>query len=254
MSDSKKITRTAIVTGGSSGIGLAIARRLIQEGYRVGLVARRSDRLGKAASGLAGDTVWRSADLGARAQTQAAISELARELAGIDVLVNSAGSNKPVRADSPLEEAEHAWDDVLAANLKSTFLASMVALAYLRRPGGRIINIGSIAARSGSSRPGGLAYAAAKAGVQGLTASLARELAADGITVNTVAPGLIAETEFFGEAGLPSARLAEIVNEIPVGRPGIPADVAAAVAWLAGDEASFITGATLPVNGGWRIG
>ncbi len=246
--------RTVVVTGGSSGIGLAIAQRLRQEGYRVGLVARHSDRLRQVASSIANDTVWQPADLGVRSEAQAAISALAQDLGGIDVLVNCAGSTTAVRADSPLEEAEHAWDDVIAANLKSTFLATLAALSYLRRPGGRVINIGSIAAQSGSSRPGGLAYAAAKAGVQGLTASLAREVAAQGITVNTIAPGLIEGTEFFGTAGIPSARLGEIVHEIPVGRPGHPTDVAAAVAWLASKDASFITGATVPVNGGWRIG
>ncbi len=105
----------------------------------------------------------------------------------------------------------------------------------------------------GSRRPGGLAYAAAKAGVQGFTASLARELAPRGITVNTITSGLIAGTGFFGAAGIPPERMAEIVSEIPVGRAGCPDDVAATTAWLASGEAAFVTGATIPVNGGWRI-
>lgn len=246
--------RTAIVTGGSRGIGLAIAQRLVRDGYRVGLVARQADRLRQATVGLAGDAFWRAADLGIRDQAQTAISDLARELGGLDILVNGAGSTRAVHAGMPLEQAERAWDEVLSANLKSAFLATMVALPALRRPGGRVIHIGSIAGQTGSSRPGGLAYAAAKAGLQGFTASLAREVATEGITVNTIAPGLIAGTGFFGTTGIPENRLAEIVGEIPVGRPGHPDDVAAAVAWLAGEDASFVTGATIPVNGGWRIG
>lgn len=254
MSIASNKKRTAIVTGGSSGIGLAIARRLVRDGYRVGLVARHVDRLRQAVAGLAKDTVWRAADLGIRTQAETAISELALELDGIDILVNSAGSTLAVCAGTPLEQAERAWDEVLSANLKSAFLATMVTLPALRRPGGRVIHIGSIAGQAGSSRPGGLAYAAAKAGLQGFTASLAREVAAEGITVNTIAPGLIAGTEFFGAAGIPENRLAEIVGEIPVGRPGHPDDVAAAVAWLGSEDTSFITGTTIPVNGGWRTG
>jgi 3-oxoacyl-[acyl-carrier protein] reductase len=245
--------RTAVITGGSSGIGLAIAAALQSNGLRVGLVARDGTRLQRAASSVARGCIWCAADLTSRTEAETALNELSRALDGIDILVNSAGSTLPVSVDSPLAQAEADWDSVIHANLKSTFLATMAALPHLRTPNGRIVNIGSIAGSSGSRRPGGLAYSAAKAGVQGFTASLARELAPRGITVNTISPGLISETGFFGTSGIPAQRLAEIVEEIPVGRPGVPDDVAAVAVWLASESASFVTGATIPVNGGWRM-
>jgi 3-oxoacyl-[acyl-carrier protein] reductase len=122
----------------------------------------------------------------------------------------------------------------------------------LASPGGRIINISSIGAQTGGSRPGGLAYAAAKSGLHGLTYALARELAPRGITANVVAPGFIAGTGF--TAAWPEDRVASIVSETPLGRPGAPSDIAGAVLWLASPSSSFVTGAVIPVNGGWRIG
>ncbi|WP_413740938.1 SDR family NAD(P)-dependent oxidoreductase [Sodalis sp. RH15] len=253
MLNSTNHDRTAIVTGGSSGIGLAIAQRLHAEGYRVGVIARNERRLKDITQKQGAGFIWHAADLSKRTLAEYALNDLSARLGGIDVLINAAGSTLPVTAQTSLEQAEAAWDWVLNANLKSAFLATMAAISHLRIPGSRIINIGSIAAQSGSSRPGGLAYAAAKAGVQGFTASLARELAPRGITVNTITPGLIAGTGFFGSAGIPSERMAEIVSEIPIGRAGRPDDVAAAAVWLAGTETAFVTGATIPVNGGWRI-
>jgi len=245
--------RTAIVTGGSQGIGLAIARRLRRDGYRVGIIARDPARL-RGAAGTLGDTPWFAADLSQRADAVAAMHSLISSLGRLDVLVNNTGLARSVSAADTLDDAELAWDAVMCANLKSMFLATMAAMPHLRHAGARVINIGSIAAQSGSSSPGGLAYAAAKAGVQGFSASLARELAQDGVTVNTVVPGLIAGTGFFGPKGLTDEKRNTLVSQIPVGRPGDPDDVAAAVAWLASEESSFVTGAAIPVNGGWRIG
>jgi 3-oxoacyl-[acyl-carrier protein] reductase len=128
----------------------------------------------------------------------------------------------------------------------------MLIAPKMKAAGGTVINISSIGAQTGGSRPGGLAYAAAKAGIHGLTYALARELAPLKITANAIAPGFIASTGFTG--AWQEDRVAEIVEQTPLGRPGTPADIAGAVLWLASEAGAFVTGAVIPVNGGWRIG
>ncbi|WP_246679987.1 SDR family oxidoreductase [Mesorhizobium sp. B1-1-9] len=174
------------------------------------------------------------------------------QLNKVDVLVNAAGFTRSVSLSTPIEEAEADWDALVDANLKGSFLMAHVAAPLLASPGGRVINIGSIGAQTGGSRPGSLAYAAAKSGLHGLTYALARELAPRAITANAVAPGFISDTGFTG--GWPQDRIAAIVAETPMARPGTPADIAGAVLWLASEAGSFVTGAVIPVNGGWRIG
>ncbi|KVL27042.1 SDR family NAD(P)-dependent oxidoreductase [Burkholderia sp. MSMB1835] len=246
--------RTAIVTGGSSGIGFAIARRLVQDGYRVAIVGRDAARLTAAVERLGGAAIGQAGDLGVRRDAQAAVAAIVARWPRIDVLVNNAGLTGRVGADTEAAEAEAVWDAVLHANLKSLFLTTMAVLPHLADHAARIVNIGSIAARAGSLLPGGLAYAAAKAGVEGFTVALARELGPRGATVNTVAPGYIADTRLFGDSGVAPAVAATIREQTPVGRAGQPDDIADAVAWLAGPRASFVTGATIAVNGGWRVG
>lgn len=131
-------------------------------------------------------------------------------------------------------------------------LMSIACAPYMRRPGGRIINISSIAVFTGSRRAGSISYAAAKSGLIGLTFALARELSQQGITANVIAPGFIANTDF--TAGWPEEAVRDIVSRTPVGRPGHVQDVAAAVQFLASDEAAYITGKILHVNGGWVFG
>ncbi|ENQ3159144.1 SDR family oxidoreductase [Pseudomonas aeruginosa] len=197
------IPRTALVTGGSSGIGLAIARRLRQQGYRIALVARDSQRLQRATAELGG-VPWMAADLSRREAVEAVAAWVGDTFQGLDVLVNNAGFTRKIAATTPLAEAE-------------------------------------------------LGYAAAKAGLHGFGVALARELGSRGITVNSVAPGYIADTRFF-PGGLDPQRVAAIVGETPLGRTGRVEDIAAAVAWLASPEAGFVTGTVVSVNGGWRVG
>ncbi|MBZ9719184.1 SDR family oxidoreductase [Mesorhizobium sp. AD1-1] len=238
----------AIVTGGASGIGFGISEALIKAEYDVVLVGRNEERLASAAKKLGSAVQWRCADVGRRADMERAVGDFER----VSLLINAAGFISPVSLVMPLDEAESNWDAVIDANLKGSFLSAMLVAPKLKSPGGTIINISSIGAQTGGSRPGGLAYAAAKAGIHGLTYALARELAPRGITANAIAPGFIAATGFTG--AWPEDRVAEIVAQTPLGRPGTPADVAGAVLWLASEAGSFVTGTVIPVNGGWRIG
>jgi 3-oxoacyl-[acyl-carrier protein] reductase len=243
-----KPNKIGIVTGGASGIGFGIAEALVRANYDIVLVGRDENRPRSAAERLGCRASWRRADVGQREEVRGALGGLDR----VDVLVNAAGFIRTVGLTTPPDEADANWDAIVETNLKGPFLMAHATASRLASPGGRVINISSIGAQTGGSRPGGLAYSASKAGLHGLTYALARELAPRGITVNAIAPGFIADTGFTG--GWSAERISSIVVETPVGRPGTPADVAGAVLWLASEAASFVTGAVIPVNGGWRIG
>lgn len=242
------VTRIAIVTGGASGIGFSISESLLRDGYAVVLVGRNGARLRDAAERLGQGATWSEADVCRREEVRKVLSGLD----GIDVLVNAAGFVRSVSLSSPADEAEANWDAVVDANLKGSFLMAHAVAPNLMSPGGRIINISSISAQTGGNRPGTLAYAAAKAGIHGLTYALARELAPWGITANAIAPGFVANTGF--TQSWSQDRISAIVAETPMGRPGTAADIAGTVRWLASEAGSFVTGAIIPVNGGWRIG
>ena len=179
------------------------------------------------------------------------MNEIAEHFDGLEVLVNNAGTARWTRIDTPLDSAERFWDEVMSTNLKGSFLASMAAIPHLARPGGRIVNISSVVAFSGG-HGGSIAYATSKAGLHGLTYALARELSGLGITVNVVAPGFIADTEF--NADFPAKAREQVLAETPLGRTGTVADVVAAVMYLASPAASFVTGEILHVNGGRVFG
>ena len=245
--------QTVIVTGGNSGIGQAIARAFVQQGADVLIVGRNEETLREAARALGEKASWYRADVSESVQVREAVAQMMGTRQKVDVLVNAAGCMGSVSADTPFEQAERTWDAVLNANLKGSFLMALAITPYLTRPGGRIINISSIGAYTGGSSAGGQAYAAAKAGVHGLTFALARELSPQGITVNAIAPGFIPGTRFFGGA-VPEERIQKTVRETPVGRVGRPEDIAAAALYLASPEASFVTGEVLNVNGGWLFG
>lgn len=245
--------QTILITGGNSGIGRAIAEAFAQREARVILVGRNEETLRATATSLGAFASWYRGDVSDGKQIREIVSHIMKDQEKIDILVNAAGFTGTITTDTPFERAEQIWDAIIDANLKGSFLMSLAVAPHLPRPGGRIINISSIAAFTGGSTPGAQAYAAAKAGVLGLTYSLARELGSQGITVNAIAPGFVPGTRFFG-GEVSQERIRTIVSQTPMGRVGRPEDMAAAVVYLASQEASFVTGEVLNVNGGWLFG
>jgi acetoacetyl-CoA reductase len=235
-------TRTALVTGGTRGIGAAIARTLRDAGYRVGAVYHGNDA---AAEAFRRDTSiavfkWDVGDFDACA---AGIAAVEAALGPVDVLVNNAG----IVRDVPLHKmTREQWSGVIATNLDSLFNMTRPVIAGMReRRFGRIVNIGSVNGQKGQY--GQANYAASKSGVVGFTKSLALESARSNVTVNCVAPGYC-ETDMV--AGVREDVMKAIVAAIPVGRLGTPQDVARMVAFLVADDADYITGATFSLNGG----
>lgn len=239
----------AVVTGASSGIGSAIARTLHAKGKIVILVARRGELLEELAREFGDRADTQAADLTSAAAVAAAVDAIACDHPVIDVLVNCAGSRpERILTTTPFERNIELWAEQIAVNLTSAFYVTYALAQHIRRPGGRIVNIGSVAAQTGGRRPGSAGYAAAKAGLHGLTLALSRELASAGITCNTVSPGYVAGTGFTGAWG---AEITEpLIADTPAGRAGLPEDIAATVSFLTSPEAAFITGQSIAVNGG----
>jgi 3-oxoacyl-[acyl-carrier protein] reductase len=237
--------RRALVTGASGGIGAAIARALHARGAEVILTGRRADALRALADELGERVAVETGDVTDPAFAEALVGA-AEKAGGLDILVNNAGITRDGLA---LRMKDEDWQAVLDTNLTSAFRLSRAALrGMMRRRFGRIVNIGSVVGATGN--PGQVNYAAAKAGLVGMTKALAAEVASRGITVNCVAPGFIetAMTEALGEK-----QRAALAERIPAGRLGRPGDVAAAVVYLASEEAAYVTGHTLHVNGGMAM-
>ncbi len=237
--------RTAFVTGAARGIGLAIADALVRRGAGVAMVDIDITTLESAAQSIGDGAFAVKADVSQRGDVQRAIELTTEHFGGLDILVNNAGIC-PLSDFAHITEAE--WDRVLAINLKGAFLCCQAALPHLRKSGrrGRIINIASVAGQMGGVSIG-VHYAASKAGLIGLTKSLARLLAADSVTVNCLAPGTTA-TDL--TANWSEATKAQVKAQIPLERFAQPEEIAEAVCFLVSDQAAFITGATLDVNGG----
>lgn len=240
--------RTALVTGAARGIGLAIAQALGKHGASVALVDVDREALEKAVQSAGDRALPVQADVSRRVDVQRAVAATVEHLGGVDILVNNAGIC-PLSPFSEITESE--WDQVLGINLKGAFFFCQAALPHLRQSGqrGRIINIASVAGQMGGLSVGAH-YAASKAGLIGLSKSLARAVAADGVTVNCIAPGT---TETGLTASWSEATQASVKAAIPLGRFARPEEVAEAVCFLASDRAGFITGATLDLNGGLNL-
>jgi 3-oxoacyl-[acyl-carrier protein] reductase len=238
--------KLALVTGASRGIGHAIALELAKLGATVvGTATTQEGAAGidRALAQARARGAGRTLDVRDAAQTEALLGALQKEMGEIAILVNNAGIT---RDNLALRMKDAEWDEVLDTNLKAVFrLSRAVMRGMMRARWGRIINITSVVGASGNA--GQANYAAAKAGVVGLTKSLARELGSRGITVNCVAPGFI-DTDM--TRALAEAQRSALLGQIPLGRLGDPADIAAAVAYLASPSAGYVTGCVLHVNGG----
>ena len=241
--------RIALVTGGAGGIGAETCRQLARAGHRV-LAADlplAPERRARFDADMAGhDVVLLPMDVTDEAGCAAAIAAARASHGEVDVLVNAAG----ITRDATLRNmSREQWDQVMAVNLDSAFvLSKLLAEGMAARGFGRIVNISSVNGQTGQF--GQANYAAAKAGLHGFTMALARELARKGVTVNTVSPGYIRTPM---TDAMPEAAREQVLAMVPAGRIGEPADVARAVVFLCGDDAGYLTGVNLPVNGGLFI-
>ncbi len=238
--------RAMIVTGGSRGIGAAIAALLAEHGANVAVSGRDADRVQsavKAMDGLPGRVIGLAADAARREDVDRLVDAARGEFGRLDVVVNNAG----ITSDALLVRMkDDDWDRVMEVNLRGAFLLTRAAAkVMMRQKSGRIINIASAAGAMGNA--GQANYSAAKAGLIGLTKASARELAHWGILVNAVAPGLI-ETDM--SAAIPETARQAFLAQVPMGRIGTAREVAEVVGFLAGDGASYITGQVFHVNGG----
>jgi NAD(P)-dependent dehydrogenase (short-subunit alcohol dehydrogenase family) len=244
------MSRVAVVTGGASGMGLAISRRLSEAGNEVAILDLDDAAARAAASEVGGNAIACAVDVSDRAAIETALARVRAELGPIAILVTSAGID---RFEAFTDITTEGWDRLIAVNLSGTFHCIQCTLPDMLDAGwGRIVTISSSSAQSGTRKMAH--YVASKAGVIGLTKALALELAPNGITVNTIPPGFI---------DTPMARRAEargdlpsidaVAKQTPVRRAGTPDDIAAACAFLCSDDAGYITGQQINVNGGWYL-
>ena len=238
--------RKALVTGATGGLGGAIARTLHAQGASVAISGTRAEALEALAAELGERVVVAPCNLADKDSVEALVPAAEEKLGGLDILVNNAGIT---RDNLFLRLKDEDWDNVLAVNLTAAFRLSRAAVkSMMRRRYGRIVAIGSVVGTTGN--PGQGNYAAAKAGLIGMSKALAAEVASRNITVNVVSPGFI---ESPMTQALNEKQRESILADVPMGRLGAGADIAAAVAYLASEEAGYVTGQTLHVNGGMAM-
>ena len=240
--------QVALVTGASRGIGAAIALELAKQGLQVIGTATTDDGAARISAALSAYSGCRGANLNVNdaAAGEALIDDIVKSQGGLHVLVNNAGITRDTLA---MRMKDNDWDAVLDTNLKAVFRMSRAVMRpMMKQRYGRIISITSVVGAAGN--PGQANYAAAKAGVAGMTRALARELGSRNITVNCVAPGFIA-TDM--TAALPEAQHQALMAQIPLGKLGLPEDIAHAVSYLASPLAAYVTGQELHVNGGMHM-
>ena len=250
MSDSNTENKgqVALVTGASRGIGAAIALEMAKQGFQVIGTATTDEGAARISAALSAYPGCKGANLNVNdaAASEALIDQIVKSQGGLHVLVNNAGITRDTLA---MRMKDDDWDAVLDTNLKAVFRMSRAAIRpMMKQRFGRIISITSVVGASGN--PGQANYAAAKAGVAGMTRALARELGSRNITVNCVAPGFIA-TDM--TAALPEAQHQALMAQIPLGKLGLPEDIAHAVSYLASPGAGYVTGQELHVNGGMHM-
>lgn len=239
--------RVALVTGGRRGMGKADAKKLAQAGAKVVVTDINEEECQQVVEEIEADGGQARAyamDVTDKERIDEVISEVVQEWSRLDILVNNAGIFDPVAIGDLSEEQ---WEKTIDINLKGQFLCAQRAAEAMQKNGwGRIINISSIASgEEGVGFPGATHYSASKGGVKGMTETLALELGGEGITVNSIAPGAI-DTPMIADQDME-----ETVNNIPLGRVGKPEEIANAVLFMASEEASYVTGAVLYVDGGW---
>jgi 3-oxoacyl-[acyl-carrier protein] reductase len=238
--------KTALVTGATGGIGGAIAKALHGAGATVGLSGRNTDKLEALKAELGERAVVLTADLSTAEAVQELVARADEQLGGVDILVNNAGLT---RDNLSMRMKDEEWQQVLDVNLTAPFrLARAVQRGMMKKRWGRMINISSVVGTTGN--PGQANYCASKAGMTGWTKAMAAEVASRGITVNCIAPGFIATAM---TDALTDDQKAKINANIPAGRMGASEDIAAAALYLASDEAAYVSGQTLHVNGGMAM-
>ena len=242
--------KTAIITGGGSGLGLAATEKFVENGIRTVIIGRNEQTLAAVANDLGELCSYKVFDLADLTAIPKLVSDIIKEFGQINILVNNAGINQK----KPFTEVtDEEFQQVILTNLTSVFVLSReVAKSMLQHKRGCIINISSMAAQYGI--PYVIAYTASKTGIEGITKAMAVELSPQGIRVNCVAPGFI-ETNMSAKAlDSDPQRKAKVMSRTPMGKLGVPEDVAAAIYYLSSDAAKYVTGVILPVDGGNSIG